>query len=104
MRFAKQAQVDLAWQHTASLAQASPPRHPKHSPPAKQRAERVPNGTRRHSTPRAAAASADAAHGPNYEWQPKGVRLENGKLLTSPPTKWHAIFSLTPPTAGWRPA
>mgnify|MGYP007100184763 CR=1 FL=1 len=52
-------------QATASLAQASLPRHRRHSPAEKQRAERVPNGTRRHSTPRAAVASADAALGRN---------------------------------------
>jgi hypothetical protein len=47
---------------------------PNPSPPAKQRAKPVPNGTRKHSTPRAAVANADARLGPNYAWQPNGVR------------------------------
>ena len=70
MRFAKQAQVDLAWQHTTLPDPALRPRHPKHSPTEKQRAAPVPNGTRRHSMPRAAVASAAAALGQSSAWQP----------------------------------
>jgi hypothetical protein len=88
----------------ASLAQASRPRHRRHSPAEKQRAKRVPNGTQPHSTPQAAVASADARRGQNSAWQPKGVRSASGMLLTKHTNKWHAIFLLTQPTAGWRRA
>jgi len=95
MLTARISSPDSATPRTASLAPASRPRHRKHSPPARQRAEPVPNGTRRHSTPQAAVASADARPGQNYAWQPKNALSENGNDLTNPPTQWHAIYLLT---------
>ncbi len=47
------------------------------------------NGTRRHSTPRAAAANAAVALGQNSAWQRKNAHSENGNDLTNPPTQQH---------------